>query len=91
MKKVFKILVLLGLFLNLTGFAKEVKLIHITDTNLNLENAYKLQNTIKEINEYKDVDFVLFGGNNLKSANIDNIRFIIICSTVADLAAVVFS
>lgn len=74
MKKVFKILILLGLFVNLCAFCREVKLIHITDIDLNLKNAYKLQNTIKEINEYKDVDFVLFGGNNLDSSNIDNLN-----------------
>ena len=74
MKKAFKILVLLSLFLNLVGLAREVKLIHITDIDLNLKNAYKLQETIKEINEYKDVDFVLFGGNNIVSANIDNLN-----------------
>lgn len=74
MKKVFKILILLGLFLNLAGFSKEVKLIHITDIDLNLKNAYKLQDTIKELNEYKDVDFILFGGNNIASANIDNLN-----------------
>ncbi len=47
MKKVFKILILLGLFLNLAVFAKEVKLIHITDIDLTTKNAYKLKRTIK--------------------------------------------
>jgi len=74
MKRAFKILVLLGLFLNLACLSKEVKLIHITDIDLDLKHAYKLQETIKEINEHKDVDFVLFGGNNIKSANIDNLN-----------------
>ena len=74
MKKALKILVLLSLFLNLSSFSKEVKLIHITDIDLNPKNAYKLQDTIKEINEYKDIDFVLFGGNNIASANIDNLN-----------------
>ena len=74
MKKVFKLLILAGLFFNFTALSKEVKLIHITDIDLNLKNAYKLQETIKEINEYKDVDFVLFGGNNIASTNIDNLN-----------------
>lgn len=74
MKKVFKILILLGLFLNLVGFSKEVKFIHITDINLTFQNAHKLQETIKEINDYDDIDFVLFGGNNIAKPNIDNLN-----------------
>ena len=54
--------------------AKELKLIHITDTNLNSANAFKLLKTIKEINQYKDIDFVVFGGNNIAKTNIDNLN-----------------
>lgn len=74
MKKVLKILILASLFFNLSALSKEVKLIHITDINLDTKNAYKLQDTIKEINEYKDVDFILFGGNNLAKADINNLN-----------------
>ena len=74
MKKVFKLLILLALFFNFVALSKEVKLIHITDIDLNLKNAYKLQETIKEINEYKDVDFVLFGGNNIAKSDINNLN-----------------
>lgn len=74
MKNIFKLLILAGLFFNLSVFSKEVKLIHITDIDLDSKNAYKLQETIKEINEYKDIDFVLFGGNNLAKADINNLN-----------------
>ena len=74
MKKAFKILILLGLFLKLSVLAKEVKLIHITDIDLNTKNAYKLQKTIKEINMYKDIDFVVFGGNNIAKADVENLN-----------------
>jgi len=74
MKNVFKILILVSLFFNFNAYSKEVKLIHITDINLNTKNAYKLQETIKEINAYKDVDFVVFGGNNISKPNIDNLN-----------------
>lgn len=74
MKNAFKILILLSLFLNLIGFSKEVKLIHITDINLTLENAHRLQETIKEINDYNDIDFIVFGGNNIAKPNIDNLN-----------------
>lgn len=74
MKKAFKILILLSLFFNLAVFAKEVKLIHITDIDLNTKNAYKLKRTIKEINMYKDIDFVVFGGNNIAKADVENLN-----------------
>lgn len=74
MKLVFKMLFLIVCFLNLAAFSKEVKFIHITDINLNTKNAYLLQRTIKEINEYPDIDFVVFGGNNISKANIDNLN-----------------
>lgn len=74
MKKVLKLLFTAGLLLSLNAFCKEVKLIHITDIDLTTKNAYKLQNTIKEINSYKDTDFILFGGNNIAKANIDNLN-----------------
>ena len=76
MKNAFKILVLFLLFwAQAPLFASEIKFIHITDTSLNKENAYKLQNTIKEINSYKDVDFVVFGGNNIQKANAENLDY----------------
>ena len=74
MKKVFKILILLGLCLNLSVLAREVKLIHITDIDLTTKNAYKLQKTIKEINMFKDIDFVVFGGNNIAKADVENLN-----------------
>ena len=74
MKKAFKILILLSLFFNLSVLAKEVRLIHITDIDLTKENAYKLQRTIKEINMFKDIDFVVFGGNNIAKADIENLN-----------------
>ena len=54
-------------------FCKEIKFIHITDTNVNQNNASKLLSTIKEINRYQDIDFVVFGGNNIAGANIENL------------------
>ena len=67
---------LLALFLFFGGFAqaREVKLIHITDIKLNSSNAPKVLKTIKEINQYKDADFVIFGGNNISKSNIENLN-----------------
>jgi len=55
--------------------AKEVKFIFISDIGLNKFNAYKLQETVKEINSYNDIDFVVFGGNNLQKADIVNLDY----------------
>ena len=71
MKIINKLLILIALLLNFSGFSKEVKLIHITDINLTEKNAYKLQDTIEEINMFKDVDFVVFGGTNIAKADIN--------------------
>ena len=74
MKLVFKIFLFFLCFVSLAAFSKEVKFIHITDINLNTKNAYLLQKTIEEINQFSDIDFVVFGGNNISKANIDNLN-----------------
>ena len=71
--KIIKLLLAVFLF-TLGVQAQEVKFIHITDTDMNVNNAPKLLKTIKEINQYKDVDFVVFGGNNISKTNIDNLN-----------------
>ena len=73
MKKVYRIIFLL-LFICSCTYACEVKFIQITDINLNTKNAYRLRETIKEINQYKDIDFVVFGGNNISKTNINNLN-----------------
>ncbi len=73
MKLIFK-LMLVFCFVTTCVFAKEIKFIHITDINLNTNNAINLYRTIKEINSYSDIDFVVFGGNNISKTNIDNLN-----------------
>lgn len=65
------------IFLNisLTVQAQEVKFIFLSDASVNKHNAYKLQETIKEINSYKDIDFVVFGGNNIQKPDIVNLDY----------------
>ena len=55
-------------------FAKEVKFAFLTDISLNNSNSDYLKETIKELNEMKDVDFVVFGGNNLDSAKFQYLK-----------------
>ena len=76
MKIAFKFIKLLLVFCLFTfGVqAREVKFIHLTDANVNTNNASKLLKTIREINQYKDIDFVVFGGNNISTTNIDNLN-----------------
>lgn len=76
MKILSKLLILTVIFLSFGVCAKEVKMIFMTDINLNQKNAYKFQETIKEINSYKDVDFVVFGGNNIARANVENLNLL---------------
>jgi len=71
MKKCFKIILVFS-FLFSFAFARPTKIIHITDINLDNKNASNVQKTIKEINGYKDIDYVVFGGNNLAKTNFDN-------------------
>ena len=77
MKKLFKILniLLIVLFLNTGVFASELRFIHITDTEVSPGNAYRLKKTIKEINSTKNIDFVVFGGNNISKTNINNLNY----------------
>lgn len=79
MKRITKIFCFILLFFLLQvgdfAFSKEVKFIFLSDTDINPTNAYKLQETIKEINTYNDVDFVVFGGNNIQKANVENLNY----------------
>lgn len=54
--------------------AREVRFIQITDANINRNNAYKLKNTVQEINHFKNIDFVVFGGNNIQKVNPENLN-----------------
>lgn len=75
MKLIFKIYLIFLFFIGISAYSSEVRFIQITDIGLNKNNAYKLQETIKEINSYKDIDFVIFGGNNLQKASIENLNY----------------
>ncbi len=73
MKKFLKIL-LFFVFLNQFALCRELNFIHISDVSLNQENAPYLKRTIKEINSLKNIDFVVFGGNNLQNPSFDNLE-----------------
>ena len=76
--KILRLALILLLFFNCFCFAKEIKFIHITDINLsyNADEINELYRTVKEINNYPDIDFVVFGGNNIAKANVENLELI---------------
>lgn len=75
-KKFFKILLFLVLFFCNACFAKTSKFVFITDVNLtnDTKSIEKMKETIHEINNLKDIDFVVFGGNNIANQKIDNLK-----------------
>lgn len=73
MKKVLKTIIL-TLFMTLSVQAKELNFIQITDLNVCEQNASKVNALFKEINSRKNIDFVVFTGNNLKKASLNNLE-----------------
>ena len=74
MNKILKLL-FITIFLCGVSLSKEVNFIHITDIELTKNTAPKLYETIKEINSFQDIDFVLFGGNNLSKPNFETLEY----------------
>jgi len=76
MKKLFKILLQITFIALLFSKcqADEIKFAFLTDTNINRENAIKIQETIKELNSNKNLDFIVFGGNNIRDTHIENLN-----------------
>ena len=55
--------------------AKSIKFVQITDTMYGRNNANEiLDNAVKDINEMKDIDFVVFTGDNTANANVDYLQ-----------------
>ncbi len=62
--------ILVFLFFCNPCFAKNIKFIQATDVHLSEYNVQNLKNFINETNEnYRDVDFIVFTGDNINSAN----------------------
>ena len=61
MKKIFFILISFLLFTSNICNAKDIKFVQITDVNYGAEGSDKiLQAAIQDINEMKDINFVIF-------------------------------
>lgn len=88
MKLLYKLnLTIMTLFILLTSsaFASELKFVQITDSHVSIqgkdysqrevENAKSVfEKTIKDINSVPEVDFVVFTGDNIDTANSDDLK-----------------
>ncbi len=75
MKKLLLLFVFLFFALCNCCEAKSIKFVQITDTMYGKNNANEiLDNAVKDINEMKDIDFVVFTGDNTANANVDYLQ-----------------
>ena len=80
------ILILVFLFLSFQkAFAEEIKFIQISDSHLSINSSAptqrevggskdSLEKAIKDINSIKNVDFIIFTGDNIDTANSDDLK-----------------
>lgn len=75
MKKLLLLLVFLFFTLCNCCEAKSVKFVQVTDVMYGKNNANEiLEKAVKDINEMKDIDFVVFTGDNTAGANLDYLQ-----------------
>lgn len=69
MKKIV-CLILILFSLTCPSQAENVKFIQVTDVHLTADNAHYLEQFVEDVNEnFKDIDFIVFTGDNIDSAN----------------------
>ncbi len=75
MKKILTLFLSLFITFTITNicFARDIKFAQVTDVYFR-NNSANLSKIIKDINKNSDIDFVLFTGNNIGKANIDNLE-----------------
>ncbi len=76
MKNFIGFIIFLCLMFN-CSFAKDVKFVFLSDAAINVQNPKTISDfkkTIKEINSYNDLDFVVIGGNNISKATKYNLK-----------------
>ncbi len=77
MKKIFFILLSLLIF-SLNVSAKDLRFVQITDVKYTKKAETNiLKDAIKEINKQKDIDFVVFTGNNILKPNPTDLEFFV--------------
>lgn len=80
LNKLFLAFLMIILCFSQSVFAKDLKFIQITDSHFSGDNSYSvkvLEKTIKDINSVSNVDFVVFTGDNIDTANSsDLVKFL---------------
>lgn len=63
------------IFVQSSVLAKPAKFVQVTDVHLTKYNASYLKNFVNDVNsKYDDIDFVVFTGDNIDRANIDDLK-----------------
>ena len=76
-KKIYTfILLAIVLFIGTIAQAKDLRVIQVTDFHYkhNEDSNIRLTNLVRSINRTKDVDMIIFTGDNIDSANEDNLK-----------------
>ena len=70
------LLTLFSIFLTMAFVqAKEINFIQVTDVHFNRTNEKPLTDFVNEINnQYNDLDFVVFTGDNIDKSNIQDLK-----------------
>lgn len=75
MKKIIKILLVILFFaIPINVKAETIKFAQVTDVHINSYNVNYLKNFVDEINKCNDLDFVVFTGDNIDNANLDDLE-----------------
>lgn len=74
MKKLF-VLLLMSFICTTAAFAKDLRFIQITDVRYSKQNnSDVLKNVIKDVNKQKNVDFVVFTGDNIERPDVNILK-----------------
>ena len=70
-----KFLIVLGLvFIANNNASADIRFIQVAESSVSTSNATQLKQCVRDINTIKDVDFVVFTGDNILNAKKENLR-----------------
>ncbi len=77
MKRIIKFLLvfLITLLFQTQTLAQNIKFLQVTDVHMTQSNAHLLEDFVNDINnKYNDLDFVIFTGDNIDQANVNDLK-----------------
>ena len=77
MNKIIKLLLVFFavMLIQMRTFAQNVKFLQVTDVHMTQNNAHNLEDFVNDINrKYNDLDFVIFTGDNIDQANVNDLK-----------------